>query len=190
MKLENMTDAFKKRYGSRQGEWAARCCMNNTAYTPDQKETFARLWEEAETYDGFLEEARGLPVGFMVNSQGWAEIAKLEQWEPVAREVKLESSYIADSGTIRFGDPDGAMSVSIPNGWGDGELPLYIVERPGRFERNFAAGMFDLAGMIEGEFQVYPYDCAELQKTSGEALALKGCYFVYVRNGTVVLEEQ
>lgn len=102
-------------------------------------------------------------------------------------------TYSCDGGTIMIGTKD--FRVCLPNGYGDGEFSVEIVETQKQKEKfNKECQRWKWLGEVEGnEINVYTYDCLtteEIEKTKINVLyTLSGKYGVYRNNGKIVLEK-
>lgn len=85
-------------------------------------------------------------------------------------------------------------SILISNGYGDGRTSIYICEMNEDKKRPIckhdalketASGLFKMSDTISGIWNIKAYDCDRNSKT---LYTLKGLYFVYYYNKTVVFE--
>lgn len=85
-------------------------------------------------------------------------------------------------------------SILISNGYGDGRTSIYICEmnkekKDGIYKRNSlkegALGLFKMADTISGIWNIKAYDC---DRNSNTLYTLKGSYFVFYYDKTVVFE--
>ena len=65
--------------------------------------------------------------------------------------------YSCDGGSLMLGNRD--FQVAFPNGFGDGEFPVYIGNTGYTVCKEFYGDRVRFVGSIEGTFNVYAYDC-------------------------------
>ena len=85
---------------------------------------------------------------------------------------------VSDIGGVKIGNDK--FTVIIPNGYGDGDTRIAIVNR-GEINDN----MFNFFTFIEGDINIYSYDCGDdVVKT------ISGKYGVYYWEGFVIFEKR
>ena len=86
---------------------------------------------------------------------------------------KKQSKTISDVGGLKIGNSD--FSIIVPNGIGDGETRVAIVEK-------FDEKLLKFFTSIEGKFNIYKYDCGnEIVET------IEGKYGIFNGESFVVL---
>lgn len=129
-----------------------------------------------EFIDKFLEED-----GFKL-TQAYAELIKRERPEEAWYYIRgmfgnRSKKTVSDAGGLKIGN--GNFSIIIPNYSGDGYSRYAVVRK---YEIN--TGIFNFFTSIEGEINIYSYDCgSEILET------LTGRYGVYVYQGFILFEK-
>ena len=98
--------------------------------------------------------------------------------------------YSCDGGSLMLGNKD--FQVAFPNWFGDGEFPVYIGTTGYTVCKEFHGDRVRFVGSIEGEFNVYSYDCLngdELINPDYILVTLNGRYGVYACEGYMFLEK-
>lgn len=98
--------------------------------------------------------------------------------------------YSCDGSALMLGNKD--FQVDFPNGYGDGGFPVYIGGPGRRVCKEFHGDRVRFVGSIEGEFNVYSYDCLngdELVDSDNILVTLNGRYGVYACEGYMFLEK-
>lgn len=90
----------------------------------------------------------------------------------------------SDAGSVKLGDVAGTCGFMVPNGYGDGCHGVTIVKRGG-FNKHAMRNVTS----VEGRFQIYTYDCADLAPAGPDAKVIEGRYGVYAQDGTVFFEK-
>lgn len=72
----------------------------------------------------------------------------------------------------------------VLNGFGDGSHGVAIVKCGG-----FNEHAMRFITSVEGRFQIYTYDCADLAPVGPDAKIIEGRYGVYAQDGTVFFEK-
>lgn len=94
-----------------------------------------------------------------------------------AKSKKYET--IADAGSVLLGGSN--FSVQINNGLGDGLVYVEVIENQKDVDDE-KLSRFEFFTCIEGEFQLYDYDCGGIAIES-----FSGRYATYFNNGHVVI---
>ena len=96
-------------------------------------------------------------------------------------------TYECDGGTIMIGTKE--SRTSLPNGYGDGEFEVSVIEGEDKKEFSKSKG-WQWVGAVEGEnINVYSYDCLHEDELDDSILYnLSGRFGVYCREGDIVLE--
>lgn len=185
MKIENMESAVTGRW-KREGSFIYRCITNNDQLScPRSAEIYDEHWREASTFNGFLKAVQ-MDRRLMYVSQAYGEIGRLLGWPVKVKPGCLIDDFIvgSDAGSVKLGDLAGICGFLIPNGNGDGSHAVRIVERGG-----FNKSAMRFITSVEGQFQIYTYDCADLAPAGPDAKIIEGRYGVYAQDGTVFFEK-
>ena len=98
--------------------------------------------------------------------------------------------YSCDGGTLMLGNKD--FQVGFPNGYGDGRHSVYVGTDGRTVPDTFYGDRVRFVGSIEGEFNVYSYDCLrgdELIDSDNILVTLNGRYGVFSCEGYMFLEK-
>ena len=177
--------ALRERYGegnamfSKGGAWVFACCEARPNSCMNQPKIIRELWENASDFDSFLN-AMHHDERLRLTSQAWAEFAKLEGWSVPFGDGAVRIATHSNRGEVKIGDLAGTCAFGVDNGYGDGITSVFIAE-----EGQINTSWFSSVSMIEGEFQVYGYDCDPLAPATEESTILSGKYLVYARAGIV-----
>lgn len=122
----------------------------------------------------------------MYASQAYGEIGRLLGWPiKVKPGCQIDCfSVVSDAGSVKLGDLAGTCGFMVPNGFGDGCHEVGIVKKGG-----FNNRAMRFITSVEGKFQIYAYDCADLAPAGPDAKVIEGCYGVYAQDGTVFFEK-
>lgn len=99
-----------------------------------------------------------------------------------------EAKYSADGGAICIGS--GKCQSCFPNGYGDGEFTVYVIENEEERKQNNFYKDWRWVGSVQGtKIRVYNYDCYSNKEELKENIVfeLSGRYGIYVNEGNVVL---
>lgn len=98
--------------------------------------------------------------------------------------------YSCDGGSLMLGNKD--FQVAFPNDYGDGRHLVYIGTTGRTVPDTFHGDRVKFVGSIQGEFNVYSYDCleeSELVDSDNILVTLNGRYGVYACEGYMFLEK-
>lgn len=98
--------------------------------------------------------------------------------------------YSCDGGALMLGNKD--FQVDFPNDYRDGRHSVYIGKSGYTVASEFHGDRVKFVGSIEGEFNVYSYDCLrgeELIDSDNILVTLNGRYGVYACDGWMFLEK-
>lgn len=140
-------------------------------------ETLAIL-DKAETSEQFI--ALILDSDIMRGTQIYAELSKdrPDHWKRVYRDLDSWYSTTSDAGGLRIGSD--AMSIIIPNGYGDGDMRFTVVGK-----NCFNHDMLNFWTSVSGNaINVYDHDCG-----GDVVITLEGRYGVFYGYGFVVFEK-
>ena len=88
----------------------------------------------------------------------------------------------SDMGGIKVGNNN--FSIIIPNGRGDGTTRVSVKSKSAQELRNYTHNCFNYFTSIEGEFNIYSYDCENDVVTT-----VNGRYGIFYYDGLVLFEE-
>lgn len=185
MKIENMEKAVKDRWKSK-GDFIYQCITNDHQWDcPGSAAVYEGHWSAASTFNGFLKAVQ-MDERLMYTSQAYGEIGRLDRWPIKVKPGCLIDSFTvgSDAGSVKLGDVAGTCGFMVPNGFGDGSHGVAIVER-----RGFNEHAMRFITSVEGRFQIYTYDCADLAPAGPDAKIIEGRYGVYAQDGTVFFEK-
>lgn len=119
----------------------------------------------------------------IIMSQAYAELSKKVcpngHWTRI-RQMLGDKVFktMSDIGGVKIGNDK--FTVIIPNGYGDGDTRIAIVNR-GEINDN----MFNFFAFIEGNINIYSYDCGD-----DVVRTISGKYGVYYWEGFVIFEKR
>lgn len=158
------------------GEFLTRCIQNDWD-SHHNVSAAIEMWERADTLGEFkmmLREDERTMYGHACGELNKCDFRFIR--EMLGDECFTTTS---DAGGLKIGN--GALSMIIPNGWGDGDTHVAILSETAKF--NFNA--LDYFTRIDGECDIYSYDCH-----NGDIVRhITGTYQVYTGGGFVVFRE-
>jgi len=87
----------------------------------------------------------------------------------------------SDAGSVKIGNE--TMTINIPNGYGDGQTDVFIVEKK---KGDNVRIPYDFLTTVKGTFNIYEYDCGNGEDA---VVTISGEYAIYFENGVVVFEK-
>lgn len=184
MKIENMRK--KIREIGRDGDFIYKCITNDDQLDcPGSAAVYEEHWRAASSFNGFLKAVQ-MDERLMYTSQAYGEIGRLYRWPIKVKPGCLIDGFIvgSDAGSVKLGDVAGTCGFMVLNGYGDGCHGVTIVKRGG-----FNKHAMRIVTSVEGRFQIYTYDCADLAPAGPDAKVIEGRYGVYAQDGTVFFEK-
>lgn len=88
----------------------------------------------------------------------------------------------SDMGGVKVGNDK--FSVIIPNGRGDGTTRVAVKSKAAQEAKSYTHHCFNFFTSLEGEFNIYTYDCGNEVETT-----VNGRYGVFYYDGMVLFEE-
>lgn len=96
--------------------------------------------------------------------------------------------YSCDGGSLAIGNDK--FQMRLPNGFGDGTHEVRIYNKEARVPTTLYGYKPRYLGAVEGEFNIYDYDCWYKEELSEHILCtLNGRYGVYSADGYVLFED-
>lgn len=172
-----MKEELKK---SKMKTFAKECLLD--AYNIDV-EKVKKIWADAESVEAF-EEMFLNDVETFETTQAWAEISKSSRGhrgrlqEHLCRQGAKCLETISDAGGVKIGNDE--FSIIAPNGSGDGDTFVYILDQ----ERKFNSNMANFWSMVKGGFNIYYCDCG-----NDVAEKIEGKFLIYFERGIVIFEK-
>lgn len=155
-------------------------CIFNEWNKDKVKDMTTKILAESNNSEEFIDKFLGTKE--LSHTQAYAELSKTcrpdKHWYKI-REMFGDRQFKtgSDAGSVKIGND--SFTVLVPNGEGDGITRVAVFDSP-TDRQHFNDSMMKPFTLIDGDFNIYNYDCGE-----SVAKKLSGRYYIYVYQGLV-----